>query len=241
MTAKFKILIVEDDPIIAEDIQATLNEFGYDALDPVDNADAALKSIRLNQPNLCMLDVHLGAEIDGIQLAEMINKSHDLPIVFLTAFNDRPTIDRIKATNPAAYLVKPVDERNLQTTLEIVFHNLSKNQEPESSFEGIKSDRIFVKIKDRLVNIALTDIHYLEAYDNYVFLHTSDKKILLSLSLKAVDEKLASSQFLRVHRSYIVNLSKIEGIGLSHIQIKKAQIPIGKTYRERLMAAIDLL
>ncbi|MBO6514928.1 MAG: response regulator [Bacteroidia bacterium] len=243
MEVKTKILIVEDDPIIAEDLQATLNEFGYEALEPADNADAALKSVRINEPDLCMLDVHLGHEIDGIQLADMINKDHNIPIVFLTAFNDRSTIDRIMATNPAGYLVKPVDERNLQTTLELALHSFHRTHEkqPESSFEGIQSDSIFVKIKDRLVKISLNEILYLEAYDNYVFLHTKDKKHLLSSSLKSVDEKLPSNLFLRVHRSYIVNLKKIDGIGQSYIHVNRTEIPIGKTYRERLMAAIDLL
>lgn len=242
MSNKQRVLIVEDDPIIAEDLQASLNEFGYDALEPVENAADAMKVIRSYKPDICLLDVHLGNEIDGIQIASMINESLKLPIVFLTAFNDRATIERIKATNPAGYLVKPVDERNLQTTIEMALHKFYQTEsEQPSPVNAFRSDSIFVKIKERLVNVPFDDILFFEAYDNYVFLHTSNQKSILSSSMKAVEEKLPASMFFRVHRSYIVNLGKIEGISLNHLLIGKAKIPIGKTYRSKLMGLIDLL
>jgi len=152
MERKLKILVVEDDPIIAEDLQGFIEEFGYEALRSVNNADDALKAIRTYLPDLCLLDVHLGREINGIQLAKMINAKWSIPIVFLTAFNDRDTIDQIKEIGPAAYLVKPLDERNLQTSIEVAlsnFHQASKVPGAETP-EVKPSDSIFIKIKCRL-------------------------------------------------------------------------------------------
>lgn len=238
----FKIQIVEDDPIIADDLQATLTEFGYEAFEPANNAKDALRFIKERQPNLCLLDVHLGDDLDGIQLASIIRDLGNIAIVFLTAFNDRKTIERIKVTNPAGYLVKPVDERNLQTTIELALHNFSqKDEHPETSLDSVQKDHIFIKIKDSLKKVLLSDIQYLEAYDNYVFLYTSDKKHLLSSSLKTVAEKLPKNSFMRVHRSYVINLNKIERIGSSTVNLGKVKVPIGKTYRAALMGIVDTL
>lgn len=236
------IQIVEDDPIIADDLQASLAEFGYEALEPANNVKDALKAIKEHKPDLCLLDVHLGDELDGIQLASIIRDMGNIAIVFLTAFNDRKTIERIKQTNPSGYLVKPVDERNLQTTVELALHNFrQKDHLPETTLDSVQKDHIFIKIKDSLKKVLLSDIQYLEAYDNYVFLHMKDKKHLLSSSLKTVAEKLPTQQFMRVHRSYVVNLDKIEGIGTNHVNLGKNKVPIGKTYRTALMAIIDTL
>lgn len=242
MEHKLKILIVEDDPIIAEDLQAYMEEFGYEALQPVDNADEALKSIRLNSPDLCLLDVHLGSEINGIQLAKMIKAKWSMPIVFLTAFNDRDTIEQIKETGPAAYLVKPVDERNLQTSVELALSNFYGGKEQQAEFHDVKTaDSIFIKIKDKLVKFMFSDIVYFEAYDNYSFLHTAQKKYILGSSLKQLEERLSDTQFLRTHRSYIVNINKIDGIFTHYLTVGKTEIPIGKTYREILLTKIETL
>ena len=239
MNKRLRILIVEDDPIIAEDLAAYMDDFGYEALDPVDNADSAIKTIRKEKPDLCLLDVHLNSEINGIQLAAMINDIIEVPIVFLTAFNDRDTVEKIKATHPAAYLVKPVDEKNLQTSLEIAFSNF--NREGEHSEKSVHKDSIFIKIKDRLSKFNYDDILYFEAYDNYAFLHTAKDRQIVSASLKQVEEKLDPSIFIRTHRSYIVNISKVDGIGSSKLKVGKAEIPIGKTYRTHLLEQIDQL
>ncbi|MBR9917082.1 response regulator transcription factor [bacterium] len=243
MGRKMKIMIVEDDPIIAEDLQAYMSEFGYEGLNPVSDANSALKLFKSEDPDLCLLDVHLGSEIDGIQLANMISDLKRVPIVFLTAFNDRDTIDRIKATGASAYLVKPVDERNLQTSIELAISNFysKKKDAAKEQKEEQHIDRIFIKIKDRLTRFDLEDILYFEAYDNYAFIYTNKDKHILSASLKQVEEKLPSDQFVRTHRSYIVNINKIDGVGTSHVLLGKQEIPIGKTYRDDLMKYIDQL
>lgn len=237
---KLKILVVEDDPIIAEDLYAYMNEFGYEPLEPVSNADDALKSMRIHSPDLCLLDVHLDGEIDGIQLASMIKAKKNVPIVFLTAFNDRDTIAKITEIKPAAYLVKPVEERNLQTAIELAFANAL--QEPKPHPVDVKSsESIFIKVKDKLTKFNFDDVLYFEAYDNYAFLFTKSEKHILSASLKQVEEKLPESVFIRTHRSYIVNINKIDGIGIRYLTIGKAEIPIGKTYKDALMNRIELL
>ncbi|MFY0643497.1 MAG: response regulator [Bacteroidia bacterium] len=240
MTNAIKILVVEDDPIIAEDLQAYMEDFGYQGLTPAESADVALKRIKKDQPDLCLLDVHLKGEINGIQLAKLIQAEWDMPIIFLTAFNDRTTIDQIKEIKPAGYLVKPVEERNLQTAIEIALARVHSEEEKETS-QSSSVDAVFIKIKDRLAKFSYDDILYFEAYDNYAFLHTTDKKHILSSSLKQLEDKLASANFIRTHRSYIVNVDKVSGIFTNYLTIGKREIPIGKTFREHLMKRIATL
>ncbi len=240
MKSDIKILIVEDDPIIAEDLQAYMDDFGYIGLEPASSADEALKRIKQEQPDLCLLDVHLAGEINGIQLAKLIQAEWNIPFIFLTAFNDRSTIDQIKQIGPAAYLVKPVEERNLQTAIELA---LAKREEQAEVAEELHhaQDAIFIKIKDQLVKFEFSDILYFEAYDNYAFLHTSKKKHILSSSLKQLEDKLPNRLFLRSHRSYIINLSKVTRIFTNYLTIGTVEIPIGKKYRSILLEHIDTL
>ena len=240
MNGQIKILVVEDDPIIAEDLQSYMEDFGYLGLEPADSADKALRSIRKHEPQLCLLDVHLKGEINGIQLARLIQAERNIPIIFLTAFNDRTTIDQIKEIQPAGYLVKPVEERNLQTAIEIALAKNPSNESPEEN-SALAADAVFVKIKDQLVKFQYEDILYFEAYDNYAFLHTKDKKHILNSSLKQLEDKLSSANFIRTHRSYIVNLDKINGIFTNYLKIGKTEVPIGKTFRDHLMRRIDTL
>jgi DNA-binding LytR/AlgR family response regulator len=240
MSRKYKVLVVEDDPIIAEDLQAYMEEFGYEGLKPAGSADDALKSIKMNQPDLCLLDVHLDSEINGIQLARLIQSEWDIPLIFLTAFNDRETIEQIKKIGPAGYLVKPVEERNLQTTIELALSNHNANVSKEVNEEK-QSDSIFIKVKDQLVKFDYNEILYFEAYDNYAFLHTEKKKHILSSSLKQLEERISNNRFMRSHRSFIINLDKVDGIMSRYVVVNKQEIPIGKTYREKLMLRIDTL
>lgn len=248
---KIRILIVEDDPIIAEDLAGFMQDFGYIALKPVDNAEDALKSIKNDSPDLILFDVHLGSEIDGIELARMVKLKYRIPFIFLTAFNDQDTFERIRDTEPSAYLVKPVDERNLQSSIAIALFNFANNakaadptkETPSGAkvHDFVSGDYIFIKVKQELRKLGLADILYAEAYDNYAFLHTQSDRYIVSASLKNVEAKLPEDRFVRTHRSYIVNLSKIDRIEENTLHIGKHPIPIGKTYRDDLMKRINLI
>ncbi|MDX5325540.1 MAG: LytTR family transcriptional regulator DNA-binding domain-containing protein [Bacteroidota bacterium] len=243
---KIVALIVEDDPVIGADLKWFMKDFGYAPLPPVRTVDDALLMLETVHPDLILIDVTLEGDRDGIHLAEIIREKHDLPIIFITAHHDRKTIDRIKSTRPSAYLVKPIDEHNLQTSIELALYNHSHQKlSPRSSMEEehdfVSGDHFFIKVKNQLKKVLIDDILMLEAYDNYSYLYTSDQKHLISSTLKSLEQKLPSNRFLRVHRSYIVQLPAVEGIQEDVILIGDHHIPIGKTYREDFMKRIDLL
>ena len=243
---KIVAMIVEDEPIIAADLTYFMQDFGYQPLPPVRNYRDAMLMLNSVVPDFLLIDVTLEGEKDGIELAEEINKKYDLPIIFLTAHHDRVTIDRIKATRPSAYLVKPINEHNLQTSIELALYNhshqrLQNRPAAEVSDDFVSGKHFFIKVKNQLRKVLLEEIAILEAYDNYSYVHTGNQKHLIGSTLKVLEQKLPGDMFIRVHRSFMVNLKAVEGIEEDVILIKDQHIPIGKTYREEFMKRINLL
>ncbi|MGD1713554.1 putative bifunctional diguanylate cyclase/phosphodiesterase [Dapis sp. BLCC M172] len=117
--SKSKIMIVEDESIIAEDLADSLRTMGYTVVDIVSSGEEAILMAAEKQPNLILMDVMLQGEMDGVTAAEQIQSNLQIPIIFLTAYTDNKTLQRVKATNPFGYIVKPFEERNLHLTIEI--------------------------------------------------------------------------------------------------------------------------
>ena|SRR5271157_3372839 len=128
VTGNEKILIVEDDSIIAVTIEGRLKEFGYQVVGrAATGADAIKKALDLN-PDLVLMDIHLKGPVDGIETAETIYGIHNIPVVYLTAFSDEATLERANKTSPFGYIVKPFTESTLKTTLRLAIlkHNAEK-------------------------------------------------------------------------------------------------------------------
>lgn len=105
----------------------------------------------------------------------------------------------------------------------------------------ILSDRIFVRDKERMVKLFLKDILYLEAERNYCRIHPIEKEYLLSSPLKSIEEKIETSYLMRVHRSYVINLTQINEVAENHLVIRKKAIPVSKSYKEDFLRRIRLL
>lgn len=141
--------------------------------------------------------------------------------------------------------MKPVNPETLYSTIEVSLHNATHRKSPIET-PALKDslsieESIFVKVKHRLEKLLLKDILWIEASDIYALICTISGKHLLNTSLKMVEEKFPVSKFIRVHRSYIIHLDKIEAIEEDHLIINKNKIPIGKTYRDKLMARLSFL
>ena len=242
-----KVLLVEDDWIIAKEISYNLQDMGFEVAGCIDNAEEALKQIKTLQPDLIILDIDLAGEMTGIDLATQLKKEGNIPFIFLTALADSQTVEKAKLAEPFAYLVKPVAPLTLYSTIEITLHNAARRNHDiaatATTINGNLSfdDSIFVKNKKRLEKIQLRDVLWIEAYDIYAMIKTAADQYLLSHSLKVIEEKFPSSHFLRVHRSFIVNKDKIDAIEESDLIIATTAIPVGKTYREGLMKKLSVL
>ena len=116
------ILLVEDESIVAMDLQRRLKNAGFGIAGHVVSGEAAIDFVRENQPHLILMDIQLKGKMDGIESADIIRKEHDIPIIFLTAFADKPTLERAKVTEAYAYILKPYQERELYTNIEIAIY-----------------------------------------------------------------------------------------------------------------------
>jgi two-component system, response regulator PdtaR len=125
-----RVLIVEDEPLVAHDIASTLSGINYEVSGIAYTVAKARHQLATNLPDIVLLDIHLGTDTDGITLAELIRQQYQIPFVYLTAYADAGTLERAKRTLPMGYLVKPYDERDLFATLEIALYNFGQLQGP---------------------------------------------------------------------------------------------------------------
>ena len=156
--SKTRILVVEDESIVAKDIQRTLEKLGYDVPATASSAAAAYEKLEELEPDLVFLDVKLKGEQDGVHIAEHIKDRYDIPVIFLTSFVDQDTIDRAKVTEPYGYLVKPFNEGDLKTTVEMALFKFSKDRELRLSEQRLSNalgkieNAVFVTDQDLRLN-----------------------------------------------------------------------------------------
>lgn len=239
------ILIVEDDPIIGADLEDRLMEMGYQVLGPVAAGELAMEYFKKdNLPDLVIMDIQLEGEWDGIETTRRIREKHTTPVIFLTSNSDDVTFDKAKAVNPQAFLSKPFRGRDLKHAIELAIRQSANDyapldQNPPEENTYLLRDCLFIKVQERMVRLFFKDILWVEADNYYCKIVTSEKEYLLSQTLKKFNEMLdGMPDWMRVHRSYMVNLRHIGEIGEIHLHIHGRKIPLSKTSREELLARL---
>jgi CheY-like chemotaxis protein len=130
---KARILVVEDNRIISLEIRERLNSLGYEVVDSVTTGELALERAARLMPDLILMDIRLKGEMDGIEAAAKIKSLLGIPIIYLTAYSDNAILERAKVTEPYGYIIKPLDERALHSTIEITLYKLKMNKPSEIS------------------------------------------------------------------------------------------------------------
>ncbi len=140
MSNKLKILIVEDEPVIAENISIYLDNNDFEVSAIAYDSDEAFQQLKNNTPDAAVLDINLESDKDGIDIADYINKEIQIPFLFLTSYSDKNTLDKAKLVKPSGYIVKPFNERTLLASLEIAISNFASennSSQPKLSMEKI--------------------------------------------------------------------------------------------------------
>ncbi len=224
-----RILIVEDEFIIAQNLTQILVELGYVVSGHAFDAAEALEILQKGQTDLALLDINLGAGMDGIALAAEIRRDFALPFIFLTSHSDKQTIDRAKEVHPAGFLVKPFNRSEIFPGIEIALANVQQ----ESA-----RDHMFVKVGTTQKRVLFSEITVLKADRVYVEVHRKGLPMLIVReSLNAWEEKLPPS-FLRVHRSYIIHLAHVEAVGVNTVVVDGKEIVVNRQVREEILVRI---
>ena len=128
---KAEILVVEDEGIVALNVQSSLESLGYDVPVVVASGEEAIKEAEKARPDLVLMDIMLEGEWDGVEAAEQIRQRFNIPVIYLTAYADENTLQRAKIAEPFGYLLKPFEERELHTTIEIALYKHKAEEERE--------------------------------------------------------------------------------------------------------------
>ena len=247
MKKPVKIFIVEDEMIIAANISLQLSKLGYEISGIVSKGEEAILHIKENKPDIILLDIQLKGKLDGIETAKLILKEQDIPIIYLTANVDDAHFKRAKETKPYAFISKPFKKLDLQHAIELTINRINTEEVPKeindknNTSQLVLNDCIFVRDHEKMVKVYIKDIYYIQADRNYSRIHAKNGENLLVMTLKEIDEKLPNEHFLRIHRSYIVNLAHVDEVASSHVVVTRKAIPITKSLRAGLLNRIQTI
>lgn len=245
------ILVTEDESIVRKDIERSLQKLGYNVIGSADTGEKAIELAKDLKPDLALMDIMLKGDMTGIEAAQQIKKDRDIPVIFLTAYADEKTLNKAKITEPHGYILKPFKEIDIHTSIEMAMHKHGREKELKIESDLLKSiaaakedaEYLFLKHQSKLVRVNPSDIQFVEAMKDYVLVNTIHAKYTIHSTMKDIQAKLSAPNFLRVHRSFIINLDRIEAIQNSEIQLDGLDktIPIGGSYKDQLGSKINLL
>ncbi len=249
--AKTNVLVIEDESIVSKDIQHSLKKLGYNVVGSAASGEKAIELALELKPDIVLMDIMLQGELTGIEAAEQIRAAINIPVVYLTAYADEGTLAKAKVTEPHGYIIKPFKEIDIHTSIEMAIYKHMKESEVlkerdllYSLVDGKESrDFIFVKANSRLVKLKTEDIYFVEALKDYVVINALTTRYTIHSTMKDIERKLPSEEFIRVHRSFIVRLDKIAAIEQPNLILEndKKVIPIGGSYKEDLNKRINLV
>lgn len=247
MNPVIKILVVEDEMIIGANISLQLTALGYEVSGIVPRGEDALLHLKENQPDIVLMDINLKGKMDGVETGLLMQQEHDIPIIYLTANADQANFERAKETHPYAFISKPFKKLDLQRAVELTVARLltekseDKSRHLKNDLPLVIRDCIYVRHHEKMVKVPIQEIFYIEAERNYCRIHTKEKEYLQVMTLKDMEEKLPQNHFLRIHRSFMVNLSQIDEVATDHVVVHRKAIPFSKSFREELLKRLQTL
>ncbi len=224
-----KCLIVDDDPLICDLLEHFCSKI--DKIENISTASSGFEAINLinsSNFNIIFLDFDL-PDITGKDILNTLDS--DVAVIMVTSNKDFAS-DSYNYDRVVDFLVKPLDFSRFYKGFQKAENYLSRNQQQEA--------RLFVKEGNKLVNIRMNEVKYFKSEGNYISIILDDKKILTLMTLKDLEPKLPGF-FQKVHRSYIVNLNKIDFIDHKAIEMGKEHIPVSHSFEKDLLKKINLL
>jgi two-component system, LytTR family, response regulator LytT len=221
---EIKILIVEDEILIAEDLKDKLLSFGYAEIEMAHNKTDAITAVREFNPDVVLLDVRMENEKDGIEIGQHIAEQFQKPFIYITAHSDVNLIKEILKTGPSGFITKPVKKSDLFAAINMVITQIKSSSDSA------------LKIKDGYSTLVIhpDSIQYIESEGNYVNIYTDEKKHVSRQSLDSVISELNTKVFFRIHRSYLVNVSRITRFSKKEVVIDNTTLPVSRSLGEEL-------
>lgn len=227
-----KCVILDDEPLAVELITSYINDTeNLHLVFSSTNAYEAIQYMQKNEVDIIFLDMQM-PELTGIQVLKIIGTGYK--VIFTTAYTDY-ALDGYEY-NITDYLLKPISFERFTKAIEKINQNNVSTQQKNIVAED---NFIFIKSDSKMIKINLTDILFIEGLKDYLSIQTSTEKLITLQNLKTFEQHLNPQQFMRVHKSYIVSLNKIDTIERNRIFIGEHVIPVGDTYRDAFLKRIE--
>jgi DNA-binding LytR/AlgR family response regulator len=226
-------IIIDDEPLARRGLKEYINDVDFfNMVGEYDNAVAAAEQISRGEVQLLFLDIQM-PKITGLDFFKSLQ--HAPPVIFTTAY-PQFALEGFEL-NALDYLVKPISfERFLKAALRAKeFYEVRTLNAAEVNQQSARPDYFFIKADNKLMKIFYNEILFAEALQNYVVIHTGDKKYITYLTFKSVEEYLPSDRFIKTHKSYIIAAEKIDSIDANDIKIGQHHIPVSRNLKEEVM------
>jgi len=237
-----KILIVDSHLEFAESLKTELSSSDFNIIGIVSGCEKVIVFVREFQPDIILMDIEQGERPDGISTIKAIRREFQTPVIYLSSEDDGINFSRAKSTFPSAYIMRPFKLIDLRRAIELAIENNRRNNQlADAKVNTGKTslpESIYFRKADKMIKIQLADIHYIEANRNYCKLFLKGRQMMILITMKQLDKKLPKELFLRVHRSFIININQIEEIASNHILVGEKFVPFNKLNRPALMNRI---
>ncbi len=234
---KLKCIIVDDEPLAIEVIESYINKLeGFEVVGTCSNALQAFEILRNQSIDLMFLDIQM-PKLTGIEFLKSLN--HPPKVIFTTAYRDYAIESyELEALD---YLLKPISfERFLKAIGKVYKNTMHEPKVAQLPVEGgeAQDNYVFLKADKKMVKVSLQDILYIESLKDYVRVKTTDGQVITHQKISYLEEKLPEEQFIRIHRSYLVNIQNIKSYSASAIEVFGKELPIGRNYKNQVMSVM---
>jgi len=237
---QLNLLIVEDSVSYSIELEQLATKIGYNVIGVTDNSADALDIIFSQQPDIVLMDINIKGRLSGIEIGKRIHHL-DIPILYITSYDDKETYQEALSSNLVGYIVKPVDNKTLATSLKLLLNSNPKiqsidgrahiKQKQDDDFIFFMKNNVYQKVK-------IPNIEIIKSEDNYCSFTLEDgTNYLLRIKLNAVEDLLKDYSFIRCHRQYIVNKKKIRKVDVqvNSIQVGNNDIPFSRSKKQEIM------
>ena len=226
-----KIILIEDDPLIQIELKLLLIELGHEVVGEFDRYEQVKEKLdEFSDVDLAFIDIQLASAFDGTDVAELLQKNNPMHLVFLTSKIDERVLSKSNQLKIDDFLAKPFRTEDIL----ICLARLPKREQIQNLNE------LFLKDGHSFFRITIDDFLWAKAEDNYITINSEKEKRLVLLPLKEFVSKFTNPNILQVHRSYVINVSKIESIQSSEVKIGKNAIPIGDSFKGKLFELLNI-